>query len=161
VINSRSVNEPAKARRSINLTAPFRCAGWAEKDQVFEAEQRFRFAVTVLLSPKGAQCKAPMVPNDCSGAERNHATGLLQPPAKIDIVTSFMIFGIEAANVFESPAIERHVTPGNVFGDGVGEQDVAGAARRRCDTSLDPILRWRRNVWPAYAGIIATYQRAD
>src|SRR5438105_2826167 len=49
MINHRAVDEPTEARRSINLAAPFRCSGRAEEDQMFEAQQRFRFAIAVLL----------------------------------------------------------------------------------------------------------------
>src|SRR6266404_3342600 len=38
MINNGPVNEPTKTRRSINLAAPFRGAGWTEKDQMFKAE---------------------------------------------------------------------------------------------------------------------------
>src|SRR5216110_3185464 len=50
-----------------------------------------------------------------SRAESNDATSLLKSPAKIDIVAGLVVLGIEAANVFKCPPIERHVTTGNVF----------------------------------------------
>ena len=102
-----------------------------------------------------------MVPHDCSGAERNHTAGLLKSPAKIDVVTGFVVFDIEAADVFEGPPVERHVTTWNVFGDGVGEQNVAGTTRCRRHTSLDPILRRGCDVRPAHARIIAAHEHAD
>src|SRR5260370_1136132 len=95
VINNGPGNEPTKTLRSINLAPPFRGAGWAEKDQMFKAEQRFRFAVAVLLFQKRPQRKTAMMPHDRGWAESNHATGLLEPPAKIDIVAGFVIFGIK------------------------------------------------------------------
>ena len=55
----------------------------------------------------------------------------------------------------------RHVTAGNVFGDGVGKQNMAGPARRRCDTSLNPVLcRWR-DVRAAYSRIVAAQKGGD
>src|SRR5207245_9914116 len=49
VINHRTINEPAEPRRAINLTTPFRRAGWPEKDQMLEAKQRLGFHVHVLM----------------------------------------------------------------------------------------------------------------
>ena len=102
-----------------------------------------------------------MMPDNGGGTESDDATGLLQAPAKIDIVAGLVIFGIEAADVFERPSVERHVTTGNVFGDRVGEQNMTRSARRCGDTGLDPILRRRRNIRPAHSGVIAAHQRAD
>ena len=61
-----------------------------------------------------------MMPDDGSRAECDHAAGLLQTPAKIDVVTRLVILRIEPADIFESPPLKRHVTTRNVFGDGVG-----------------------------------------
>ena len=101
------------------------------------------------------------MPDNCSRAESYDPTCLLNSPAKIDVIAGFMIFGIEAADAFKRPTIECHVTAGNMFGDRVGKQDVAGAARRGCDTRLDPILGWWRDVWPPYPCIIAAHESAD
>ena len=160
MIDHGPVNEPGKARCSVNLTAPLRCAGWAKEDQMFEAEQRFRFAITILLFQKSPERKPPMVPHDRGGAKSNYAASLLKSPAKIDIITGLMIFDIEAADVFEGPSIERHVTTWDVLGDGVGEQNMAGTAGRCCDTGLDPIPRRRGRIRAAHSRIIATHERA-
>src|SRR5205823_4085846 len=125
VVNYRSIDEPAEARRAVDLSAPFRGAGWAEKNQMFEPQQRFSFAVTFLLFQKRPEREAPMMPDDGRRTKRDDAAGLLQTPAKIDIVAGGVIFRIESANLFESPAIKRHVTAWNVLGDCVGKQNVA------------------------------------
>src|SRR4030095_7205559 len=122
---------------------------------MFETEQRFRFAIAVLLFQKSSQRKTAMVPHDRRRTERNHTTGLLEPPAKIDVIPGLAIFRIEAADALKRPPLERHVTTWNVFGNRVGQQNVAGAARRRCDTGLNPMLcRWR-DVRSAYSRIAA------
>ena len=101
------------------------------------------------------------MPDDRGRTEGDHVAGLLQAPAKIDVVAGLVIFEIEAADVFEGPAIEGHVTAGNVLGDGVGEQHVARSARRGGDAGLDPVLRRRRNVRSADARVVAAEERAD
>src|SRR4030095_13426428 len=122
---------------------------------MFETEQRCRFAIAVLLFQESSQRKTSMVPDDSGRTERNHTTGLLKTPAKIDVISGLMIFRIEAADALKRPPLERHVTTGNVFGDRVGQQNVAGTARRRCDTGLNPMLcRWR-NVRSAYSRMAA------
>ncbi len=161
MIDDRPIDEPTEARRSINLAAPLRCAGWAEENQMFESEERFCFAITVLLSQKGAQSRAAMMPHDGSRVESNDTPGLLQPPAKIDIVASRVILDIEAADLFKCPPVDGHVTAGNVLRDGVGEQNMAGSPRRRSDTGLHPILRGRWDIGPAYSGIFVAHQRAN
>ncbi len=88
---------------------------------------------------KSAQSKAAMMPHDGGRVESNDAPGLLQAPAKIDIVASGVILDIEAADLFKGPPVEGHVTPGNVLCDGVGEQNMARPARGSSNTGLHPI----------------------
>src|SRR3984893_1576377 len=161
VINNRPINEPTEAGRSINLAAPFRRAGWAEENQMFEAQQRFRFAVAVLLFQESAQGEAAMMPYDGGWAESDDATSLLKSPAKIDIVAGVLIFGIDPVDVLKGPSVEGHVTPGNMLRDCVREQNMARPTRRGGDTGLDPILRRRSDVGPAHSGIFVAHQRAD
>ena len=92
--------------------------------------------------------------------EGDRVAGLLDAPAKIDVVAGLVIFGIEPADAFEGPAIPGHVTPGNVLGDCVREKHVARPARRGGDAGLHPVLRRRRNVGPPYPGVIAAQKRA-
>src|SRR4029453_5035568 len=102
-----------------------------------------------------------MVPDDRGGAERNHITGLLEPPAKIDVISRLMIFRIETADALKRPSMKRHVTARNVFGNGIGEQNVTGTAWRRRDTGLNPVLGRRRHVRTAYSGIAAAQESGD
>src|SRR5205823_4411680 len=154
VIDDRPINEPTEPRCAINLTTPFRSPGRPEKNQMFEAKERFSFAIAFLLFQKCAQSKSAMVPDNRSGTESDDAARLLQAPAKIDIVSGFMIFGIETAALFEGPAIKGHVTAGNVFGDRVGQQNVARPAGRGRHASLNRVLRRRTHVRPAHAGVM-------
>ena len=160
VVNDRPVDEPTETRRAVNLPAPFRGAGGAEKNQVLEAEERFGLAVTFLLFAKRAQGEPPMMPDNRGGTESDGVPGLLHAPAKIDVIAGLVIFGIEPADVFERPPIPGHVTTGNVFGDRVGEQDMARPARRRGDASLHPVLRRRRDIRAPYPSVISAEQRA-
>jgi len=81
---------------------------------MFEAQQRFRFAVAILLFQESAKSKTPVVPHDCSWTECNDPASLLDSPAKIDIIASLVIFGIEAACALKRPPVKSHVTAGNV-----------------------------------------------
>ena len=101
------------------------------------------------------------MPDDRGGTEGDGVSRLLNAPAKIDVVASLMILGIETADAFERPAIPRHVTTGNMFRDRVREQNVARAPGRRGNASLDPMLRRRRNVRAAYPGVFAARERAQ
>src|SRR5438132_228748 len=146
MINNRATKEPTESRRAVNLPAPFRSSGWPEKYEMLETQQRFGFAITFLLFAKRAQGKTTMVPDDGGRAECDYAAGLLQPPAKIYVITRRVIFRIEPADIVESPPPKRHVTTRNVFGG---------------DTSLDPCFCRRRNIRTAHAREVAACQRAD
>ena len=69
---------------------------------------------------KGPERESPMMPHDRGRAKSDHASSLLQAPAKIHVISGFVIFRIEAAEIFEGPAPKTHVTPRDMFGDGVG-----------------------------------------
>src|SRR2546429_8818123 len=128
---------------------------------MLKAEQRFRFAVAVLLFQKSPQRETAMVPHDRGRAKSNDATCLLKSPAKIDIVAGLVVFGIEATDVFKRPPIERHVTTRNVLGDYVGEQNMAGSARRCRHTGLDPVLCRRGHALFTHSTLNAPPKRAD
>src|SRR5215470_10478519 len=99
------------------------------------------------------------MPDDRSWTERDYATGLLNSPAEIDVVTRLAIFGIESAYSFESPKVKRHVTTGNMLCHGIREQNMIWAAGRCSNACLNPILCGRGNVWSADSRIIATDKR--
>src|SRR5262245_54172305 len=128
---------------------------------MFETQQRFRFAITVLLFHESAQREPPIVPNDRGRTERDHPAALLNSPAEIHVVASLAIFGIESAHTFEGPAVKCHVTTGDMFGDRIGKQNMVWSARRGSNAGLNPILCRRRDVWPTYSGVIAADKRAN
>src|SRR5437867_9437749 len=123
---------------------------------MFKAQQRFRFAVTILLFQESAQREPPVMPDDRGRTEGNDPSSLLNSPAEIHVVAGLAIFGIEPAYTFESPTIKRHVTTGNMLGHFIGKQNMVWSARRRSNARLNPILCRRRDVWSAYSGVIAT-----
>src|SRR5205823_4432647 len=161
VINNRATKEPTETWRAVNLSAPFRSSSWPEKYEMLETQQRFGFAITFLLFAKPTQGKTTVVPDDGSRTECDYAPGLLQPPAKIYVITRRVIFRIETPDIFESPPPKRHVTTRNVFGDDIGQQDVTRPAGGSGDTSLDPCFCRRRNIWTTHAREVAAGQRAD
>src|SRR5438105_2350636 len=104
---------------------------------------------------EGSKSESPMMPNDRGRAKGNYASGLLQAPAKIHVISGFAIFRIETAGIFKGPAPKSHITAGDVFRDGVGQEHMARSARRRSHTCLNPITRRGRYVWSSHAGIVA------
>jgi hypothetical protein len=100
------------------------------------------------------------VPDDGRGAEGDDVARLLEAPAEVHVVAGLAVIGIEAADEIERPAMECHVAAGDVLGHHVGEQHVARSARCGSDARLDPVLRRRRDVRPAHAGVFARQQRA-
>ena len=158
MVNHRAINKPAEPRRTVDLTAPFRCAGRSEEDQMFEAQQRFSFAVTVLLLEEVPKSETSIMPDDRGWAECDNPSGLLNSPAEIDVVSRLAIFRIEPADALERPAVKRHITSGNMLGDGIGEQNMIGTARRRRNARLNPISCRRRDVWSAHSGVVAAHE---
>src|SRR2546430_17602203 len=113
---------------------------------MFKTQQRFRFAVAILLSQKGAKREPSIMPHDRSWTEGNDPSGLLNSPAEINVITGLAIFGIEAGHTFKRPAVKGHVTTGNVLGHRIGKLNVIWPARRRIEPRLYPILCRRRKV---------------
>src|SRR5947209_7344194 len=99
------------------------------------------------------------MPYNGSGTEANDRAGLLKPPTEVDVISGFAIFHIEAANAFERPPVERHVTPRDMFGDSIGEQDVTRPAWCCGNAGLNPGLCRRCNIRPPYSGEIFAQQR--
>src|SRR5215467_10154744 len=128
---------------------------------MLEAQQRFRFAVAVLLFDKSTQRKPSIMPDDRRRTERDDPSSLLNSPAKIDVVAGLPIFGIESAYTFEGPTVKCHVTTGNMLGDRIRKQNMVWSSRCRSNACLNPVLCRRRDVWSADAGVIATDKRAN
>ncbi len=161
VVNDRAIHKPAEPRSAVDLTAPLRCAGRAEKDQMFKAQQGFRFAIAVLLFQESAERKPSIMPDDRGRTKRYYPSSLLNSPAEIHVVAGLAIFGIEPAYTFESPTVKRHVTTGNMLGDGIRKQNMVWSTRRRSNARLNPILCRRRDIWSADSGVIATDKCAN
>src|SRR5438067_12169155 len=128
---------------------------------MFDAAQRLRFAIAILLSQKSAKSQTPIVPHGGSRSASDHPSSLLDSPAKIDVITCLAIFGIKPARTFKRPPVKGHVTTGNVLGNCISEQNMTWTARRRRNARLNPILCWRRDVRSANSGVIAAYECAD
>ena len=101
------------------------------------------------------------MPHDRGWTESNNPAGLLNSPAKIDVIPCFAVFGIKAAHAFKRPAIERHVTTGNVLGDHICKQHMARSARCPRNAGLNPIFGWRRDIRSAYSGVITAHKSAN
>src|SRR4029453_9323223 len=128
---------------------------------MFKAQQRLRFAVTVLLFQESAQRKPSVMPDDRGRTERDYPSTLLNSPTEIHVVAGLAIFGIESAHTFEGPTVKCHVTTGNMLGDCVRKQNMVWSARRRSNARLNPILCGGRDVRSAYSGVIAHDKRAN
>src|SRR6267378_1854469 len=101
------------------------------------------------------------MPHQRCGTEGDLVSGLLDSPAKIDVVAGPVILWIESADAFKRPAVPRHITAWNVFGHGVRQKNVTRSARRGGDASLHPIPRRRRNIRTADPRIITAQKRAQ
>src|ERR1039457_4106220 len=101
------------------------------------------------------------MPNERCRTEGDLVSRLLDPPAKIDVVAGLVVLWIESTDAFKRPAVPRHVTAGNVFGDGVRQEDMTRSARRGGDAGLHPIPRRRRNIRSTYSRIFAAQERAQ
>src|SRR5438270_6931867 len=128
---------------------------------MFKAQQRIRFAVTVLLPQKSPKRKTPIVPHDRGRTEGNDPSSLLNSPAKIDVITCFAVFGVKAAHALKRPPIKRHVATRNMLGDHIGKQYMARSTGCRCNASLNPTFGWRRDIRPTHSSVITAYKSAD
>jgi hypothetical protein len=63
---------------------------------MLESEQSFRLAVPSLLSQKARGPLTAMMPDEGSRCEGNPFTGLLEPPADIDIITGLSVERVKA-----------------------------------------------------------------
>src|SRR5881275_111074 len=128
---------------------------------MLKTQQRFRFAVTVLLPQKSPKRKTPIVPHDRSRTEGNDPPSLLNSPAKIDVITCFAVFSVKAAHALKRPPIKRHVTTRNMLGDHIGKQYMARSTGCRCNAGRNPIFSGRRDIRSTYSSVITTYEGPD
>ena len=82
---------------------------------MLEVEERLRLAVAHLLLEIGADRVSSEVPDDCDRAEADRIAGVLQAPAKIDVVAGGGIEDVEAADLLQHGLLEGHVAAGNVL----------------------------------------------
>src|SRR5579859_76920 len=100
------------------------------------------------------------MPDEPRGAEAKFITGLLQAPAKVDVIARLTENRIEVSNLFQGAFEESHVATGDMFGLAVGEHDVGGAAGRNHDGGGDGGVFGGKQVGAADAGELAARQRA-
>src|SRR5581483_937609 len=101
------------------------------------------------------------MPDDCGWTEGNNPAGLLDSPAKVNIVPCLTIFDIESPHGFECPTIKRHVAARNVLSHNICKQDMARSARRCRNAGLDPVFCGRSDIRSTYSGVITTYESPD
>ena len=160
MVDNRFVDEPGEAWRSVDLAFPLGCAGGAEEHKVLESQHRLGLAVAFLLFAEGLQSETPIVPDDRSWAESDHAAALLQTPAEVHIVTRLAVFRIEAAHLIKCPAVKCHVAAGNVLCHDIGQQHMARTSGSGSHAGLNPVFRRWRNVWSTDSGEVAAQECA-
>ena len=100
------------------------------------------------------------MPDGCGRTEPERAAGRLQPPADVDVVTCDAETLVEAVDIEQRFAPERHVAAGDVLRLVIGEEHMRRPTRRSRDCSGDERRR-RRQVRPADAGVLAREQCLD
>ena len=86
-------------------------------------------------------------------------SGLLQPPAEVDVVAGDPEALVEAADLLEHVLAEGHVAAGDVLGLAVGDEHVDRAAGRGGDAFGDEAVVLGRDVGPADAGVAVGAQQ--
>ena len=155
MINHWLVDEPRKARGTVNLTFPLGGAGWSEEDQVFEAKEGFCLSIPLLLLSESLQGETAIMPDNGRRAKGDHLSLLLKAPAEIHVVAGLSVFRIEAPNFFKGPSVKGHIAARDMFRNDVGEEYMARAAWCRRNACLMPVLRGRGDVRTADASIVA------
>ncbi len=90
------------------------------------AQHRLGLAITGLLAEVGAHLEPAVMPHHRRRAEPDDVTALHEPPADIDVVAGLAVLGIEAADFLQRPFVIGHVATGNVLGNRVGQEHMAG-----------------------------------
>ncbi len=104
---------------------------------------------------------AAEMPDDGGRAETDRVTGILKPPAYVDIVAGRAVDRIEAAERHQYIAAERHVATGDVLGDLIADQHMGGSAGRHRDGGGNQAVLGRREIRPAAGREIAGLHLGD
>src|SRR5581483_10058701 len=161
VIYDGLARDDAEFGRGINAAAPDAATQGAEVFGMLLNQQRFGFAIAVLLAQVRADGRAAIVPDEPGGAETDAQAALLHAPAKVHIVAGLAERGIETAHFVERPFVKRHVATGDVLGFAIGKHDMRRTAGRNHDRGGDAGCVRRKEIVPAHAGEIAIEQVAD
>src|SRR5437016_12896485 len=100
------------------------------------------------------------MPNERCRTKSDLVSGLLDPPAKIDVGASLVILWIESTDVLKRPAIPSHITTRNVFGHRICQEDMTRSAGCGGDAGLHPIARRRGNIRTTDPRIVSAQERA-
>src|SRR5262245_46719073 len=107
---------------------------------MLEAEQRFGFAVSRLLTQICAWALPAAMPHEGPRRGGNPVPGRLEPPAHVRVVTGTAVLNVEAVDGQERFPPKRHVAAGNVFGNVIAFEDVHGLPRCGGDATGQPAV---------------------
>ena len=142
------------------IAAPRDLAHDVEALGIFRIEHRLGVAVTALLSVVSLHRVAAEVPDEGGGREAQLVAGVEHAPANVDVVACGPELRIEAADFRERRFREDHVAAREMLGAILGDQHVAGRARRRGAARFDPSVFMRRVVRAAASVEIVFDDRA-
>src|SRR5262245_20933016 len=129
MINERGPREQSREGRGVNSSAPKPASKVVVVFGMFADEKRLGFAITNLLPQISPDVGPPIVPDEPSVAETNFETGILQPPAKIHIISGLAENWIEHSALLECGLTNGHVATGNVLGLTIRQEHMSRAAR--------------------------------
>ena len=125
----------------------------------FLLQEGFRFAVIVLLLPVGANRITPVVPDHRARTISEGPPLLLKSPANIHIVSRNPKLRIESTYGFQSGFAKSHITPGNMFGLGIGQKNVDRISWRVGDALGNGPIAGRRDVRSTDSNMLRIHER--
>src|SRR5438876_6761384 len=114
---------------SVDSSEPGQLADRTVSRRPLAFQERLGLSVSDLLPPKPPEGSAAVVPYDGARGVPDDPAPVAEPPAHVDVIARAPEPRVESADRFERVFPERHVAPGDVLRDGVGNQDRVWPAR--------------------------------
>ena len=94
------------------------------------------------------------MPDEGPGIKAELHSGVLQPPAEVDVIAGGVEAGVEAAEFLERTFAHHQIAARQMFGGGVVEHHMTGSARCGADHGLPPVRGALRQVGSADCSVI-------
>src|SRR5215211_6446756 len=116
----------------------------------FALKQSLCSTISSLLAYIGRYRISAVMPHQCSGAKTDGPALGLQPPADVHIITRHAKLRIESSDCLKLRFTERHIAPGNMFGNLVCQHNMNRSSRGIRHAFCDGSIAWRLKVWTSY-----------